>query len=599
MHRTVGAALVIAVLFILAPTPTPALAEPAAVDFAEVASLPVQGGKPAYATLVNNTASTYDVAITAVISEGVGEAEPTPSAMHLGPGGIAVVGVTASSSAKAEGFLVAIARSGRAPAVVARRRFQIEPMAAWKPLVAGWRVTSLQGPVANGLRNAALPLAGGGGCGSTDSSLVVGAVARPAGGSAVVTATCRRGKSSVDLSFDGLAEAGDYEGRIDLSPDREGGDVALTVRRTDGLPYPVAFLLAGIALAMLASWQSGRLSALSQAREEAWLLQAEAAEIHDQFHLAGDGKPWQAYSFLTALRSRLDAVRADLRGLRWLVSEVAADKGPYKAQLDQLTELTRIVGAWKRFGGLLATLSAAREVLGSPGAGTQSPRIATHVGNLLSGEEITEVEGVLPLIADVEATLVALRAWPLDSAVVEELRDLGVRLEHVVPAEDRHRLETALAAVDAVRDGMWTAEDGAAYLALQVGTRLEGPKVELTALRRQYLRLVSTGAGRHGPDDSSAPTPEVRRSLSEAHESAAATARRIALSRRARNVAVFLAIGAVTAWAGLSALYFDRAFGTWRDYVAIGVWGFGAQAGLTVLAGALDRIIAGGKVVRP
>jgi hypothetical protein len=65
------------------------------------------------------------------------------------------------------------------------------------------------------------------------------------------------------------------------------------------------------------------------------------------------------------------------------------------------------------------------------------------------------------------------------------------------------------------------------------------------------------------------------------------------------NALVFAVIAGVTLWTGLTTLYFDHAFGTWRDYGAAIVWGFGAQAGLGLIAAALDRIIASGSAIRP
>lgn len=73
----------------------------------------------------------------------------------------------------------------------------------------------------------------------------------------------------------------------------------------------------------------------------------------------------------------------------------------------------------------------------------------------------------------------------------------------------------------------------------------------------------------------------------------AAQARRVGRHRWVANALVVAAIAVVTLWTGLTALYFGKPFGAATDYISILVWGFGAQAGLTALATALDGILAG------
>ncbi|BCB90364.1 hypothetical protein Psuf_076770 [Phytohabitans suffuscus] len=598
MRRAVATAATVALLVLAVPLP--ASADPPAVDFADgAATLAVRAGEPARVTLVNNTGTAYDVVVTARLPDGTGASAPATA--RLEPGGVATVTLAAPPPAVTAGFVVALARSEAGATVVARRPFRVSATGSWTPLVADWRVTSFRGPLLHGTRNAAVPLADGATCGDTGSAMVVGGVARAGGGAAVVTATCRAGARHVELSFAGLDGAGDYTGTVDLSPSAGGGgEVALTVRRTDDVLFPALLLLAGIALAVLAAWQSGRLSALSQAEEEAWLLQAEAAAAHQRFRAGAEGTPWQAYSFLAALTTRLDTVRSRLRALRWRLSEVDADKGPYKEHLDALTGLRALVEAWEPFGVRLAALAAARATAAAEPAAAP-PAIAAHADQLLRGRDIGDTGEVPPLLADVDATASALRAWPDDERAARDLADLGATLEPAVGQgrdRDRERLSRALATVRTVRDEMAAAPDGAAYDTLDVDARLRDAAVELRALGRQYLGVLGTKTRTFAEGTGPVRVPEAASTLGEARASAAATAQRVALTRRLRNTLAFAAIASVTVWTGLTAMYFDHPFGTWRDYVAAAVWGFGAQAGLTVLIGALDRIIAGGPVAR-
>ncbi|GIE91292.1 hypothetical protein [Actinoplanes regularis] len=591
MHRLWRAATVAALLLITMPAA--ASAESSDVEFADSAPVAIPVGKPAPVTLVNNnTTVRYEVTVTATRTDGTSVAPP--ATVDLAAGGVATVTVPALNPAGTEGFLVAVARAAGVAPVVARRPFRVSAAPAWKPSVADWRITSYRGAVLHGPYNATVPLAKDTSCGDA-AVVVVGAVARPAGGTATVTATCRPGMTSVDLSLRGLGAAGDYAGKIDLAPDADGGELALTVRHTDDVVYPALLLLAGIALALVASWQSGRLTTLSRAREETFLVEADAAAAHQRFRAAAEGRSWRAYSFMASLQGRLEAVRRELRGLRWLVSEIDVDKGRYKELLDVLAEQRDLVDAWEPFAARLAALASARDAV------TGESGIAAHADELLHGRELPSTGEVRPLVEEAERTESALLTWAADDRTVRSLLDLGVRLDGAVPAgRGQERLGRAVAAVRRISDDMRGAKDGPAYAELQVGPRLDEPGTELIALRQTYLGVLGGQStvpdnGRAGPPARTADAPHT---WDEVRETATAMARRAALSRRLRNALAFAAIGAVTVWTGLAALYFDRPFGTWQDYSAVLVWGFGTQTAIAVLAGALDRIIVGGSVVR-
>jgi hypothetical protein len=289
---------------------------------------------------------------------------------------------------------------------------------------------------------------------------------------------------------------------------------------------------------------------------------------------------------------RFDELRATLRTIRWQLGELSADQGPYREILDRLTGLRRVVDAWELFADKLASLAAARD-----GAGAEGPGLVKHAEQLLHGKQFADLNDIVPTIADAEATAAAVRAWTIDAATVQQLLKIAAQLTWL-QGEERTRLNMASAAVEQVREEMRKAADGTEYLSLKVADRLRPQIIEINGLNKSSL----VASGEQPPEEiveqrfmaSSLDVTVLR----ELRESSAATAHRIARTRRLRNGLAFTVIAGVTLWTGLAALYFDQAFGTWRDYVAIAVWGFSAQAGLTVLAGALDRVIATG-MVRP
>jgi hypothetical protein len=93
-----------------------------------------------------------------------------------------------------------------------------------------------------------------------------------------------------------------------------------------------------------------------------------------------------------------------------------------------------------------------------------------------------------------------------------------------------------------------------------------------------------------------APEPPAPSALRRALEQPATAAARVARQRLARNVIVLAVLGAATLWTGLTLLYFDKPFGTGRDYVNALLWGFGAQVALEGIAAAIDRTRARGVV---
>lgn len=496
----------------------------------------------------------------------------------------------AVAAAAAATLLLAVAQL---PASAEERAPGSTSTVGWTPLVDTWQVTSLRGPFRSAVRNAELPLAKGESCGPTATAVMVGGIARAGGGSSIVTATCRPGESHVVLSFARLAPAGDYVGKIDLAPGADGGDVSLTVRRTDAPLWPLVVLVLGIGLAIAAAWQSGRLSALSSAQEEAWLLQAEAATAQLRFRVAGEGTTWRDYSLMSALTARLDEVRRALRRMRWQFGALDAERGPFRDQVDALTALRAAIDSWEPFAARLAALSAAA-------SGAPAGLLADHADQILTGKDIADIDEVPTLAADAEATATALRAWTIDTRTASDLIALAAFLRPRLDSQERPRLDTATATVEALQDRMSSAEEGATYLGLHIADRLEAPRIEINALAKSR-RLVSSGPQAAPTVDSAPAVPAlgVPAILRTQAESATTTARRLARSRRLRNGLALAAIAAVTVWTGLSALYFGHAFGTWRDYGAVVMWGFGAQAGLTVLVGALDRVVAGGTVIRP
>lgn len=69
----------------------------------------------------------------------------------------------------------------------------------------------------------------------------------------------------------------------------------------------------------------------------------------------------------------------------------------------------------------------------------------------------------------------------------------------------------------------------------------------------------------------------------------AARVRSLARKRIGWDLFYFTLVTAVAIYSGLSTLYFDKPFGTLRDYLDMAVWGFSTKALLDMVTGAVNR----------
>jgi len=89
-----------------------------------------------------------------------------------------------------------------------------------------------------------------------------------------------------------------------------------------------------------------------------------------------------------------------------------------------------------------------------------------------------------------------------------------------------------------------------------------------------------------------APPAEARSASEQALEDPAAEAERIKRWRQFVNLIVVLVLGLAALWTGLTTLYFDKPFGTVRDYLNVLLWGFGVQVVLEGITAGVDRLRA-------
>ena len=320
------------------------------ITFEGTSDLKLTEHGPAELTILNNTAQRTVISLQAITADGrdASSIHVRPSDLELMPGHSKTVTITVQHGAQAwktvegiSGYVVAVGRSGTQQGI-ARRRFTVAAStSSASPLATKWNTTSYRWkPWGDKTYNDVLPLQSPSSCepNPLPEDGKHGGISSSSGGVASVTGECippsEAGISAaVRLSFVGLGhrQIGDYIGSLDFN-DGEGGEVDLTVRRTDFFLAPLAALTLGVIAALLVGRWVSRLNTLSEREEEALLLFADAQEAETNFReqAAGSRGLRIAFNLISAIDSRNSATRS-------------TDLGPATANL---TRTTRTISKW-------------------------------------------------------------------------------------------------------------------------------------------------------------------------------------------------------------------------------------------------------------
>jgi hypothetical protein len=569
-------------------------------------------------TLFNNTAA--ELALTVGVTPADSFAVEA-SAARVDPGGSVAIRVTdvgADPGTSGRVTVVAIAPGPAAtqPGGVARASVTVgSPTAPVEPLVDEWTVTSYRlKPWGDTTENDVLPLRDATACDEVElPEGTVGGVASSPGSARVVASCTDEGapgsEVGVELAFPGLGHhTGDYRGELDLAPGGESGTVALTVQRTDYLLVPLVVVLLGVAAAVAAVRRVGRLDARTAGDREALLLLAEVDDAHRTFRAKANETTWSGYSFKADADARVRAALGET-----LTGAPGAGRsngsGPGRdgdAARGRLEPVAVAAAAWPLLADRLAELDVAVSEVAlkasshrPPTIGSNEPVCLAEARSLLAGRRLA-VDDAVATARKVDAAATMTERWldwvdtvaQLDSRV--EL--LALTVDDLPSGRDDHqRLAEARSSLSTARLELWEVEDLADLEQRRTLSTIADARTLLDGLDHHVSGLSSD----LGPAHEAAGTGELLPPLaSQLGETLAGGGRRPgrrtdpgAARRRWRSAIALGGIGLVAAWSGLSVLYFDEAFGSPRDYLAIFVWGFAAQAVLATLAGALDRLV--------
>ena len=410
----------------------------------------------------------------------------------------------------------------------------------------------------------------------------------------------------VTLSFVGLRGTGKFEGLLDLTPD-DGlpGTVQLTLVQKDQWLLPALTVAAGLALA----WWSQRFVGVKRhLRDLRARANAVNAGLKDHLSL-GD---IDLQGFPAAYKAAVESVNR-LRD-RSVVS-IDTESEEFKDASSAIDRLEKVAAEWqhgradKAFDNLTDALD--RVDVGSwtvpPGAASDSPAFASPARLLL--KSTVGLEEVASRLAAIRAMTELANRWEPLQIRLDQLDSLLDTLDAQIPREDRDErrlFAKARRLHSGARWDLWHATDPADLKRRttleeleqvddaigQLSHRLEFSSHELlrATLERAGFQVdggVSSLSGGivGGIVDN---LRSILAMVATTESSPEATARRTRLI----GTGIVLMAAVVTVWGALVTSYFDKPFGSFRDYATLFIWGVGTTAALEAVNSLLGSVVS-------
>jgi len=401
----------------------------------------------------------------------------------------------------------------------------------------------------------------------------------------------------LELSFKGVDGPGIFTGKVDPlgtgSDDKD--DVEMTVTVAHYFIFPVLFLVAGLFISL---WFQQRYIGVLRPVWELGQKEAHLGTLFDnaqaKFSRESKDESYHDYTIEDDVRRKREELRGQLDALSQTTSGRLDESNPaYKKIADELNRLAAVFVEWGSFAAKLLALkgaeSGARAALvtaSQPGflPSRISPRILTHAHSLLQGVPLT-ISGFETRVAAVVAARSAAEAWQTLNDGVIVLRDmLGTINFATLDEATKDEFPLVKKEVDSVWYDLWQVED---FKAEEVKKRL----LEI----HKSISLIS--ASQKSPQSAAdAESRSLDRSFSINFERAEVPAddreRESFFRRRLLNVDLaYIALSLLVAVnTGLGQLYYDKPFGTLRDYLNVLLWGFAAQTLLSAFTAGLQHL---------
>jgi hypothetical protein len=528
-----------------------------------------------------NKAAANAPAVSVAFEGAAGPSASNPAGT-LGSAGLLRLHLSASRDAGPgeSGWLTVVARSDK-QTVVARREIQI---ATPTPAITTWTVTSVQStPWAEGGGNIGppLPLSTQAGCaalGNPSTVLVSG------DHTVKITSTCAH--SNLQLKASSFPP-GTFKGKLTVA----GTSVELEVRRTVALWAPILLIIAGVVLAMISQ---GRVEQGWRAQQRLWLrrLPHRAAKADAQYIVAATEMPWENYALEPVIerevqvdreRSRLvaESLPLLLRLLPWPEGFRATEREVIRKSI---AEMDKLVTEWPTVPAVFAAANTALRA---------KPYYVTRAPNLLE-RGLLIVGGAEPpvTVSELASRVMEAKDMPAALAVVDDLDKLDQYLD-ALEGDDIQRPPQDTDAM--VRARQYEREAAATLAELANATKIPdevGRLVERGTRLAARLPKPVPAAVEEGIDRIKVETASASGVLGLAlgfiqRVSGSLDAPSFYLGR-STLIMLDLAVGVLT---GLAALYLGNAWGgSWTEYVAAVIWGYGASTVTSPIVAAVRQL---------
>jgi hypothetical protein len=422
--------------------------------------------------------------------------------------------------------------------------------------------------------------------------------------------------SLVGLDADDLS-AGTYDGKVDLLPDDDGGDVEVALTSKDWWPFALAAVLAGLILAFVVQRLVGVVRPRKRLRLDADALLDRQSRAVTAFQEKARGRPWATTALdihqdIDALKSKIDRRTAGA----WvsidqkIIDALNTDIESVGLSIDRFPELAEKLAMLMKSLDDQPPLDKMPRRQG-PDVSEREPYLATRArGRLVVGPlTAATLAAQFTVIDDALADLVALNAleqevarlhadqqWlianlpkddpdlPKVRAAGKELAALWYQVWNRLRRLDMVDLEAKWKKIEADLSDLWpTGEDR------PVGG--ESLAFAWTMLRYDAASEATPAQPEEATPPSPSGLPETTevglplRSLPQRRE----LVDELAATRRLEFLAV--AVGAtLLVIAAMGALYIGKPFGTFWDYVAAITWGLATPTTLVAAGAALNSL---------
>jgi hypothetical protein len=399
------------------------------------------------------------------------------------------------------------------------------------------------------------------------------------------------GSTGIKLGFKSDGAAGEYTGSPPGIKTGAGQPVTLTVVSKHHLLCAVAVIVAGVLTFYLMQWYLNVLRKVSLLDEQEAELESAFGRAEKHFKKTAAGRAYEEDSIRTDFKAQLAALLKEIKRLRFDNFVRLDESGaPFKSVITKLAGLSEVAQAWASFAesklnplddALTAAAPGFAKKPPSLPSAVDKPTVALDAERLLAARGEVNVAEFQRRAAASDELLPRLLSWP---GLNEEAAHVLGRFDDIISGQAFGQLDALL------QQAAKEKREQAFLIWRRLWTRgdFDAEQVKSSLLDLEDDLAVMAGLNRKAGAAAMAIA-----AAAPAEAAAASPAERVAQIEHLRlgfDLFFFFLALAVSVYAGLVILYFDKPFGSVRDYVAAFLMSVGAKPALDLVVGALNKL---------